>query len=95
MLLFDDLGLGRDRALGRLHELALALHSVRPQSLGSVLQAVDHDKILFGSDWPFANAKVVPEEVRSLTAPGLLSDSERAAIDRGNALALFPRLNPA
>ena len=51
--------------------------------------------ILFGSDWPFANAKVVPEEVRSLTAPGLLSDSERAAIDRGNALALFPRLNPA
>ena len=53
------------------------------------------ERLLWGSDWPFANAKVVPEEVRSLTAPGLLSDSERAAIDRGNALALFPRLNPA
>jgi predicted TIM-barrel fold metal-dependent hydrolase len=56
--------------------------------------ALDHvaapDRIVFGTDFPFANPRVIAEavkahEARSLSAPG------RAAIDRKNALALFPK----
>jgi predicted TIM-barrel fold metal-dependent hydrolase len=50
------------------------------------------ERVLFGSDWPYANADVVDMAVRSYEQPGLVSDRQRAAIDRGNALALFPRL---
>ena len=61
-------------------------------SIAALREIADSSRILFGSDWPFANAKVVPEEVSSLNAPGLLNEAERAAIQRGNALALFPRI---
>jgi len=61
-------------------------------SIATLREIADSSRILFGSDWPFANAKVVPEEVSSLNAPGLLNEAERAAIQRGNALALFPRI---
>ncbi len=60
-------------------------------SMGALREVAEPSRILFGSDWPFANAKIVPEEVRSLCAPGVLAASERAAIERGNALTLFPR----
>jgi predicted TIM-barrel fold metal-dependent hydrolase len=61
-------------------------------SMGALREVADPSRVVFGSDWPFANALVVAEEERSLAAPGVLSGAERAAIDRGNALALFPRL---
>lgn len=61
-------------------------------SMVALREIADPSRILFGSDWPFANAKVVPEEVKSLTAPGVLSEVERAAIERGNAQRLFPGL---
>jgi predicted TIM-barrel fold metal-dependent hydrolase len=50
------------------------------------------ERILFGSDWPFANSAVVAEEIKAHTVPELHSTAERAAIDRDNALALFPQL---
>jgi predicted TIM-barrel fold metal-dependent hydrolase len=61
-------------------------------SLAALREIADPSRILFGSDWPFANAKVVPEEVSSLNAPGLLNDMERSAIECGNAFKLFPGL---
>ena len=59
-------------------------------SIAALREIAEPSRILFGSDWPFANAKVVPEEVSSLNAPGLLDHAERAAIQCGNALTLFP-----
>jgi predicted TIM-barrel fold metal-dependent hydrolase len=48
------------------------------------------NQIVFGSDWPFANARVVTEAVRTyegVTMPA----QQRNAIDRDNALSLFPQ----
>jgi predicted TIM-barrel fold metal-dependent hydrolase len=49
------------------------------------------DQIVFGSDWPFANARVTAEAVKTYEALDALSPTQRTAIDRGNALRLFPQ----
>jgi predicted TIM-barrel fold metal-dependent hydrolase len=46
--------------------------------------------VVFGSDYPFANARVIAEMIKTYES-GFLSDARRAEIDRGNALALFPK----
>jgi predicted TIM-barrel fold metal-dependent hydrolase len=66
--------------------------SCGPTTMGALTTVAAPDKILFGSDWPFANARVVAEEIKTHTAPLLHSEEQRAAIDRGNALRLFPML---
>lgn len=48
------------------------------------------DRLVFGSDWPFANAKVIAEAVRTYEGVAL-PPAQRRSIDRENALALFPR----
>lgn len=65
--------------------------SCGPTTMGALTTIADPGKILFGSDWPFANARVVAEEITAHTAPGLHSPAQAAAIDRGNALRLFPQ----
>jgi len=48
------------------------------------------EQIVFGSDWPFANTRVVGEALASYgTVP--MEEAQRSAIDRGNALSLFPQ----
>lgn len=68
--------------------------SSSPAALPSLLAFADPGHVLFGSDWPFA-----PLLASQLFAAGLenypLDASTRAAIDHGNALALFPRLGSA
>jgi predicted TIM-barrel fold metal-dependent hydrolase len=44
--------------------------------------------ILFGSDYPFVKAAAGIEELQHTH----MADAEREAIDRGNAIALLPRL---
>lgn len=61
-------------------------------TMGALKTVADPNKILFGSDWPFVPKGLVAEEVATHAAPDLHSDAERAAIDRGNALRLFPQL---
>jgi predicted TIM-barrel fold metal-dependent hydrolase len=61
-----------------------------PQPYGALSQIAAPDKILFGSDWPFCNDRVVAEEVADFTAPGFLSPEVLAKISRANALKLFP-----
>ena len=61
-----------------------------PYALPSLLAFADPQRITFGSDWPHATHN------RSLHFTGLLdayamTDAQRTAIDRGNALQLFPR----
>ena len=48
------------------------------------------DQIVFGTDWPFANASVTAEAMKTYQALDAVTPAQRAAIDRGNALRLFP-----
>jgi predicted TIM-barrel fold metal-dependent hydrolase len=48
------------------------------------------ERILFGTDYPFANPRVIAEAVKTHEGRDLPS-ARRAAIDRGNALKLFPK----
>ncbi len=64
-------------------------------ALPTLLAFAKPGHITFGSDWPFA-----PVTAGKLFAAGLetypaIDASTRAAIERTNALALFPRLGPA
>lgn len=66
--------------------------SSTPAALPSLLAFAKPGHITFGSDWPFG-----PVEVGKYFAAGLdsypqLDDDARSAIDRGNAVTLFPRL---
>ncbi len=62
-----------------------------PQTMGALKTVAAPERIVFGSDWPFANARVVAEALKSHAEPALHTSAERAAIDRGNALGLFPQ----
>jgi aminocarboxymuconate-semialdehyde decarboxylase len=65
--------------------------STSPAALPTLTAFMPHDHILFGSDNPYA-----PPEVSSIFTSHLdeapLTPQDAAAINRGNALALFPRL---
>jgi predicted TIM-barrel fold metal-dependent hydrolase len=84
--------LSRDQIIGRLgrfwYDVAL---SPSPQTMTCLASIAPPGQIVFGSDWPFANAKVIAEMMQTYEAPSSLSDQERIAIDRGNALTLFPQ----
>ena len=62
-----------------------------PETMGSLTAVAEPSRILFGSDWPDAPAAITAQSVKSLNRPGLLSAPELAAIERRNALSLFPR----
>lgn len=61
-----------------------------PETLACVKQVALPERVVFGSDFPFANASVIAEAVRTYEAVPL-ADAQRQAIDRDNALALFPQ----
>ncbi|HKX99208.1 MAG TPA: amidohydrolase family protein [Steroidobacteraceae bacterium] len=49
------------------------------------------DHVLFGSDWPLAPEIITQREVAAIESSTLLDAKWRKAIDRDNALKLFPR----
>ena len=61
------------------------------ESMGTLSRIAAKDRILFGSDWPFCNDRVVAEEVKDLAAPGFLAPDVRHMIAWENALKLFPQ----
>jgi predicted TIM-barrel fold metal-dependent hydrolase len=61
-----------------------------PQPMGALSRIAAPERIVFGSDWPFCNARVVAEEVADFTAPDFLTQTQITAIGRENALKLFP-----
>lgn len=61
-------------------------------TLGSLLQLVDIDHVLFGSDFPFAPAAVSSASVRLLSGSDLLDPDSLRSVMRTNAERLFPRL---
>ena len=60
------------------------------QTFGSLDHVARPERIVFGSDFPFANPGVIAAAVKTHES-GFLPAERRAAIDRGNALALFPK----
>lgn len=61
-----------------------------PAALPSLLAFAKPGHVLFGSDWPFAPAVAVSWFTGQLDAYDALDADGHAAIDRGNAAALFP-----
>ena len=66
--------------------------SAGPQALASLLQVADHDKIMFGSDWPYCPEPMAISMIAALESNPLLDEKLKRAIARDNALKLFPRL---
>jgi predicted TIM-barrel fold metal-dependent hydrolase len=62
------------------------------QTWGSLKEVAAMDQIVFGSDWPFANVRVTAEAVKTYEALAAITPAQREAIDRNNALKLFPQL---
>ncbi|WP_423457863.1 amidohydrolase family protein [Ottowia sp. VDI28] len=86
----DGENIGEGLARLRQFHFDVALSS-SPYALPALLAFADPMRITYGSDWPFAPA------ARSLHFARLLDEypltaEQRAAIDRSNALKLFPRL---
>jgi predicted TIM-barrel fold metal-dependent hydrolase len=62
------------------------------QTWGCLENVAAPDQIVFGTDWPFANKNVTAAAMKTYEALDAISPKQRAAIDRGNALRLFPQL---
>ena len=60
------------------------------QTFGSLDRVALRERVVFGTDYPFANPRVIAEMIKTYES-GFLSDARRAQIDRANALALFPK----
>ena len=60
------------------------------QTFGALDHVARADRIVFGTDFPFANARVVAQAVATYEAP-FLPPERRMAIDRANTLELFPK----
>jgi predicted TIM-barrel fold metal-dependent hydrolase len=68
--------------------------SSSPAALPSLKAFAQQDRILFGTDYPFAPAEVAASFTRKLEAYDSLTADEYGAINHGNAEILFPRLAP-
>jgi 6-methylsalicylate decarboxylase len=60
------------------------------QTFGALDHVARPEQMVFGTDYPFANPAVIAEAVATYES-GFLDAARRTAIDRDNALALFPR----
>ncbi|MHC1481643.1 amidohydrolase family protein [Frateuria aurantia] len=69
--------------------------SPSPYAMATLSKLVAPERILFGSDYPFAPAVITGLEVQSLAALDIFDVHVKAGIARDHALALFPRLAAA
>jgi predicted TIM-barrel fold metal-dependent hydrolase len=63
-----------------------------PYATPSLLGAVGAERVLFGTDWPANSAREVALNTSAFDRDPALHGRDRAAVERGNALRLFPRL---
>jgi predicted TIM-barrel fold metal-dependent hydrolase len=61
------------------------------QTWGCLENVAAPEQIVFGTDWPFANVSVTAEATKTYEALPAIGAAQRQAIDRGNALRLFPQ----
>jgi predicted TIM-barrel fold metal-dependent hydrolase len=67
------------------YDIAQAAH---PYALSSLLRLVSASQLVFGTDFPFVSAAATAQGLKDFG----LSEKDLAAIDRGNAARLLPRL---
>jgi predicted TIM-barrel fold metal-dependent hydrolase len=81
---------------GALHYLKKLYYdtalSTSEQVFAALKEFVPTSQVLFGSDYPMVPEKVATLETQIIEQSKQLDDRTRRAIDRENALALFPRL---
>jgi len=92
----DQLKLAKAVPKGVLHHIR-SFHfdtalSSSAYAMAALRELVDPRHILFGSDYPFAPARAVGMEAKALEDLKVFDVPTLAGIDRGHALALFPRL---
>jgi 6-methylsalicylate decarboxylase len=58
---------------------------------GALKEFVPVSQVLFGSDFPYVPPAVLEAEKHGIENSNVLDDQDRAAINRGNALQLFPK----
>ncbi len=63
-----------------------------PNALAALRRIAGPDRILYGSDTPFAPPGVVARSLRALRGTDIISDAERSGLMYENALSLIPRL---
>jgi predicted TIM-barrel fold metal-dependent hydrolase len=82
--------ISRDEIFARLrrfwYDVAL---SPSAETMACLTAIAAPERIVFGSDWPFANTRVIAEALRTYETSVPLAPDARNAIDRGNALALL------
>jgi predicted TIM-barrel fold metal-dependent hydrolase len=84
--------LGGDQVAAALRRFYFDLALAAPAALPSLLAAVPHDRILYGTDWCAAPARAVRDCTAGLdNAPGIAARTHRM-INRDNALRLLPSL---
>lgn len=66
--------------------------SPSPCAMAALKELVGPSRILFGSDFPFAPEPVTGLQTQQFAALTCFDAAQKAAIQRGNALSLFPRL---
>ena len=80
---------------GPLHYLQTLYYdtalSTSDQVMAGFAKFAPRTQMLFGSDWPLAGTPALQAEDAYLKSSIVLDESTRRAIDRDNALALFPR----
>jgi predicted TIM-barrel fold metal-dependent hydrolase len=81
---------------GALHYLKKLYYdtalSTSEQVFAALKEFLPTSQVLFGSDYPMVPEKVATIETQMIEASKVLDDRTRRAIERDNALALFPRL---
>ena len=65
--------------------------SANAHSLASLLQLVDADHVLFGSDFPFAPEMITTVSVANMRRTDLLESNAKELVFSENAVRLFPR----
>jgi 6-methylsalicylate decarboxylase len=63
-----------------------------PATFAALRYSAQCDHVLFGTDWPYAPEPVTAASVAAARSLDVLRDDERAALQFGNAVKLFPRL---
>ncbi len=62
-----------------------------PETMACLAGVARPEQVVFGTDWPFANAAVVAAAFKTSAGSVLPAGLKRGAIDRANALTLFPQ----
>ncbi len=64
-----------------------------PRALPALLNLVEPNRLLYGSDFPFTPAPLVEFLATMLSSTDVLDEEQRRNMLRGNALQLFPQLS--